>query len=388
MEDIFATGFSFRNAGNQEGAIVERIAQLKPLQGEGFNGILTNFLRYVGLLGYQGFQIILIACGFILALIAHNQPKTQWDYRSHIHIIVRIGTQWFLVHLICIGMFIITKRGLDPGEWETWASLFGIRLLPKTMYHFTPSWWFFGLLLQLYLLSPLLFRLLKSFGRLWFAVTVIGGSIVIRLAGLLVFDELLDWWSRGALFISRLPEFAFGMVLADLYFSQKRIVTRNNRKIIIAVLLIIYLVGILLTFTLIGMSIAFLFTGGALFLLLLFILSSRRIYKPGLFRWCGKKASPLYLTHHPIILVLVGTSLLRDSVYQEVLLLVLVFSVVLCSSIILDWISKVLPKTLVSWKQIGGGSEIVKRLALIGIAFYIELDCLKKKHIIVIRIGT
>ena len=53
-----------------------------------------------------------------------------------------------------------------------------------------------------------------------FLLVTLGVSLAIRTIGLWVFADLvpewnyLDAWARGAVFVTRLPEFVFGMALA------------------------------------------------------------------------------------------------------------------------------------------------------------------------------
>jgi len=100
-----------------------------------------------------------------------------------------------------------------PWDGRFWLDLIGWRVTPSTMYYLVPAWWFIALLAQLYLVYPLLYRLLARWGirKYWL---VIGGAVVVKLAGLLVFDDYLEAWSLGVIFVTRLPEFAFGMLIA------------------------------------------------------------------------------------------------------------------------------------------------------------------------------
>jgi len=94
------------------------------------------------------------------------------------------------------------------------------RVSTSTIYHLVPAWWFIALLLQLYLVFPLLYRLLDRLGSRW-PWLLVGAGVAIKLGGLLVFDDYLDAWSRGAIFLTRLPEFALGMLVA-LWLSRQR----------------------------------------------------------------------------------------------------------------------------------------------------------------------
>ncbi len=105
------------------------------------------------------------------------------------------------------------------------------------MYYFAPAWWFIGLILQLYLVFPLLVVLLRRLGAGRFLVLTLSTSLVIRLAGLYAFHSYLDAWSRGAVFITRLPEFVLGMALAWWWRTRSRAMDRrlrNGRTLVLA----------------------------------------------------------------------------------------------------------------------------------------------------------
>ena len=88
---------------------------------------------------------------------------------------------------------------------------------PDTMfYYLVPAWWYFGLLIQLYLVFPLLYRLLQKLGPAWYLAV----SIVATVATRSLLADVLHAngnYGQGALFLGRLWEFATGMVLAYYY---------------------------------------------------------------------------------------------------------------------------------------------------------------------------
>ena len=83
-------------------------------------------------------------------------------------------------------------------------------------YYFNPALWYFGLLLQLYLVFPLLFRLLQRLGVgafLFIAAVVTFGCRYFLLCVMPVNGDVV----QGAFFVPRLWEFAFGMAAGWLY---------------------------------------------------------------------------------------------------------------------------------------------------------------------------
>ncbi len=207
--------------------------------------------------------------------------------------------------------FVILGVGLNPASWRTVASILGLRMIPGVLYYFAPAWWYIGLVLQLYAVFPYLFKLLKKLRPLPFLAVVGGGGVLIRGMGLLLFSvyapEYLDWWSRGAVFVSRLGEFAFGMFFAVVFAERRELVERLTRgRWAVLGWALLYVLGNFLSFFLLGMSVAFVLTGASAFVLLYRIGNH---WRPWALRWVGSNSYPIFLVHHPVIIYLVPASL-------------------------------------------------------------------------------
>jgi peptidoglycan/LPS O-acetylase OafA/YrhL len=87
-------------------------------------------------------------------------------------------------------------------------------------YYINPAWWYFGLLVELYLVFPLLFRLLQKIGPMKFLL-VCGAATIISRYFLLKVIGAHGYYVQGAFFGSRLWEFAAGMVLGWFYRRQQ-----------------------------------------------------------------------------------------------------------------------------------------------------------------------
>jgi peptidoglycan/LPS O-acetylase OafA/YrhL len=295
--------------------LADRIGQLAPVSGTGWADLPLNLFRYIGWTGDQGVQVFLILSGFGLAWglagRAAGSLSTAAFYRRRL---ARIYPTWWAAHLalIALAAFFGWFRIRDPAVP---LSLLGIRILPDHLYALTPAWWFVGLLLQLYLVFPWLWRLLVRVGPARFLLLVLGLSFVIRGAGLLYFDGYLDAWSRGAIFVTRLPEFAFGMALASWMGDRPAATAErlsSGRAVLGAVLL--YPVGIALSLDLAGMAFAPFVLGLSAFVLLLAGLTRVGPAIPGLcgaLRWVGLHSYALYLTHQPCLEHLVPRNGLR-----------------------------------------------------------------------------
>lgn len=122
---------------------------------------------------------------------------------------------WF-AHLIFLFAPWIAQA--EPIDYRFLVSLAGIRAYPMEMiiFYANPSWWFFWLILQLYLVYPLILWVFRRTNPWVFLVLMLGLTIFGRWLILFVWE---DWRGMiiGGFFIARLGEFVLGMGLAALY---------------------------------------------------------------------------------------------------------------------------------------------------------------------------
>jgi lysophospholipase L1-like esterase len=103
---------------------------------------------------------------------------------------------------------------LGPGLKSLVLSLPGLRLTPSSLYSVSSSWWFVSLLIQCYLVFPLLWKLERRWGTTAFLCGACALGFAARAAGLLMLRDAMDPWLRGMIFVTRLPEFALGIAFA------------------------------------------------------------------------------------------------------------------------------------------------------------------------------
>ncbi len=303
------------NPSDAWGSLSARWHQLEPLSGHGLADIPLNALRWTGWSGDQGVQLFLIASGFgltwgVIARFGERPVPLGWFYRRRM---ARLYPLWIGVNLLFILAWVLTSRGLALNEPRTFLGLAGIRVTPSQLYYFAPAWWFIGLLIQLYLVFPLLWRLLRARGPLWLLAVSIVVCCSARAAGLLLFDGYIDAWSRGAIFVTRLPEFVLGISVAVWMSRDSERVTSilTARRTLLAAVGV-YVLGTLLSLTLLGMAIAPLLLGSAAFVLLfaaLHRLGRRAGRAARATSWTGRHSYSLYLVHHPLVLALVPAGL-------------------------------------------------------------------------------
>ncbi len=288
-----------------------RIAQFAPVHGMGVLTWPLTVIRDLGWFGDQGVTLFLILSGFGLThgLLARATPLTLAVPAFYRRRAFRIMPLWWGAHVLFLPFGILAGT-MTPGNWQFYASLAGLRFLPSVFYFFSPAWWYIGLLLQLYLFYPFLWRLMRARG----AATLFGvgcaiGFGAIALGPHLFHNGYLDAWQRGAFFPTRLPEFTLGMALGAWWF---RCPLRTEAFLYSPVTplagVLVYCVGTVLSFTLSGMIVAPLLLGAGAFAILFPVVAQPARGDDPVQR-VGRHSYSLYLVHDPLITVLVPASL-------------------------------------------------------------------------------
>ncbi|GAB4111084.1 MAG: hypothetical protein Fur005_26240 [Roseiflexaceae bacterium] len=290
----------------------QRLAQLVPLSGNGWWDVPLNLLRYVGWFGDQGVQLFLIASGFGLTWSLLQRGDAPLDLRQfYQRRLLRIYPHYWLAH----GMFVLLALATPLAIWLTqphfYASLLGLRFTPGLLYWFSPSWWYFTLILQLYLIFPLLWWALRRFGPLQLLLLACLIGFAARALGVIQLTTWSDAWLRGMFFPTRLPEFVFGMSFAAiLRQAPDWIDNRLRSPLVLFGAALGWLAGMALALTEYGMIIAPLMLGVALWVLLYALfggLHARRTSSTSaaIWEWLDRRSYALFLTHHPPLLLLI-----------------------------------------------------------------------------------
>lgn len=175
------------------------------------------------LLGYHGVGVFIVLSGFTLSysLSRKGTAPTAWGawYRSRV---LRLFPLYWTAHLIYLLSPPQARR--YPIDYRFILSLLGDRVypLPDMSYYANAAWWFFGLLLQLYLVFPALHWLRQRVGTGWFLAT---SAMVTAVSRYLLLFPLGSEYSGallgGALFTCRLFEFTAGMVMGAAYARHR-----------------------------------------------------------------------------------------------------------------------------------------------------------------------
>ncbi len=166
-------------------------------------------------LGSQAVAVFLLLSGFGLTYALGTSPRPAAGWRAwYRQRLLRLFPMYWVANLVWLVSPFVARA--DPVDWRFFASLAGDRVWPPELFYYAnPAWWFFGLIVQLYLVFPLLAALLHRLGPALF----LGGAAAFTIASrwlLLDVIEANGIFVQGAFFGSRLWEFAAGMSLALL----------------------------------------------------------------------------------------------------------------------------------------------------------------------------
>ncbi|HYA42414.1 MAG TPA: acyltransferase [Syntrophobacteraceae bacterium] len=166
--------------------------------------------------GAQGVGVFILASGFGLtySLVIRGGVRDSWSiwYGRRLR---RLLPVYWLAHLV----FLVSPFAVlhDPVDYRFLLSFLGDRVYPvdKMFFYFVPAWWFLGLLIELYIVFPLLYELMQRLGP----VKYLGLCILSSSAARYIMGSVLQangYYEMGAFFVCRLWEFGAGMALGKL----------------------------------------------------------------------------------------------------------------------------------------------------------------------------
>lgn len=165
-------------------------------------------------LGFHAVGVFLLLSGFGLTFTLAATPSNGWGtwYRRRL---LRLFPMYWVAHLIYFVSPFVARP--EPIDYRFLLSALGDRVYPiyTIFYYANPAWWYFGLLLQLYVIFPVLFRLLQILGTARFLLLCGGFTLVTRYVIVNVIP-LPGAYVQGAFFGARLWEFAAGMALGSM----------------------------------------------------------------------------------------------------------------------------------------------------------------------------
>jgi peptidoglycan/LPS O-acetylase OafA/YrhL len=169
-------------------------------------------------LGFHAVGVFIILSGWTLMQSTTRHADagviswTAW-YRARL---LRLYPMYWVAHLVYLVSPFVAR--LEPVDDRIILSLLGLRFIDIQMnfMYLNAAWWYFSMLIQFYLIFPLLFWTARRVGPLMFLLIGCAAGFFARYV-LLVLWPQNGLWVLGGFAICRLPEFALGMSLAMWY---------------------------------------------------------------------------------------------------------------------------------------------------------------------------
>ncbi|MDQ2766436.1 MAG: acyltransferase family protein, partial [Gemmatimonadota bacterium] len=304
LVEEFGPGPWFTNPENAWPTLAVRLHSIVPPGAT----LFVQTVRAAGWLGDAAPGVFILASGVGLTLSALADPASTLDARSfYRRRLLRLFPLYIAMHFV-----VLAGSLLVPGNVESFAglrtmlSLAGVRALPGTFFHISPSWWFVWLILQLYIVYPYLFRALRTLGPTTFFAAALVATIAARGIGLELPRGRYAWLT-GLFFASRLAEFAVGMVLAQMIVSRREAArtaapAAPSTLAIFAMSLPCYLLGLLASFTLPGALVSNLLVTVGMTGIFWAVWQSVLRPEPLLAssaQWLGRRSYAVFLLHQP-----------------------------------------------------------------------------------------
>ncbi len=165
-------------------------------------------------LGHYGVQMFIFISGFGLALSISNKPKTYGtfilDRLKKIYPLVIIAFVFYFFSTIIMNYRLVTLQEMRSFGYKF---LFIHTFIPKEGLSVCGPWWFFGLIMQLYLLFPLIYKLIIRYNIKAFLI------ICLISYSLIYLEQFSDIFPNDFFilqnFPGHLPEFCLGILFVN-----------------------------------------------------------------------------------------------------------------------------------------------------------------------------
>src|SRR3989440_12516885 len=200
---------------------------LPPADWSGLATSALTILRMVWLkisgIGFHAVGVFIILSGWALMASTENRAESgllKWGswYRARF---LRLYPMYWVAHLVYLVSPFVAR--LEPVDSRIILSLLGLRFIDISMnfMYLNAAWWYFSMLIQFYLIFPLLFWAAKKFGAWIFLLIACALGFFVRYLMLDVYPQD-GLWILGGFAICRLPEFALGMALGMWHVGSTR----------------------------------------------------------------------------------------------------------------------------------------------------------------------
>lgn len=304
--ESFGGGPWFSNPTNNWPDFSTRMATIFPPDVS----LVNRVIKFLGWLGDMGPGVFLLLSGFTLTISALKKPLQPTQF--YLKRLLRIYPLYIAIHIfILIVAKLWFKWDIHFFSGSTLLSLAGLRFKDSIFFYINPSWWFIWTIVQLYVLFPFLFILLKNKGTKIFLAATLAITLLSRaygVAGIGFHGDLYNWMT-GIFAGTRLFEFTFGMYLGYLFFNNdaalNKLLSNKGRLFIISAG--VYLLGFVCSWTYVGSIVSnILITIGlsGLFYCIFETLFKKDGALKNAVVWIGKNSFSVFLLHQPFLMYL------------------------------------------------------------------------------------
>src|SRR5256714_8412633 len=170
-------------------------AQFAPADWSSRAASVTTILRVVWLkvagIGVDAVGVFIIRSGWALMESAGRRAESgslKWGgwYRARF---LRLYPMYWVAHLVYLVSPFVAR--LEPVDSRIILSLLGLRFIDITMnfMYLNAAWWYFSMLLQFYLIFPLLFWAARRFGPFTFLLMACALGFFFRYLILVVYPQ-------------------------------------------------------------------------------------------------------------------------------------------------------------------------------------------------------
>jgi peptidoglycan/LPS O-acetylase OafA/YrhL len=302
-------------------------------------------------LGFLAVGVFIILSGWTLMQSTARRAESgaiAWGtwYRARF---LRLYPMYWVAHLVYLLSPFVAR--LEPVDSRIVLSLLGLRFIDIQMnfMYLNAAWWYFSMLIQFYLIFPLLFWAARRLGPWRFLLIACAAGFFARYILLVVWPQN-GLWVLGGFAICRLPELALGMSLAMWHTqSAARLEWFLLRGAGFVVGLILYPAALLLYHGATAYVFVDFATGACCFLEIVGIAGLILLFKglANVFGLVGLYSYGLYLIHQPYVIWL-GLRIREQPIWLFLLIAVATLAMLSAWGMLLEKATNTLVNKLVS----------------------------------------
>jgi peptidoglycan/LPS O-acetylase OafA/YrhL len=328
---------------------------LAPADWSGLAASALTIARLVWLkvsgLGFHAVGVFIILSGWTLMQSTARRAESgaiAWGtwYRARF---LRLYPMYWVAHLVYLLSPFVAR--LEPVDSRIILSLLGLRFIDIQMnfMYLNAAWWYFSMLIQFYLIFPLLFWAARRLGPLRFLLIACAAGFFARYLLLVIWPQN-GLWVLGGFAICRLPEIALGMSLAMWHSrSSARVEWFLLRGAGFVVGLLLYPAALLLYHGATAYVFVDFATGACCFLEIVGIAGLISLFKgpANIFGLVGLYSYGLYLIHQPYVIWL-GLRIREEPIWIFLLIAVATLAILSAWGMLLEKATNTLVNKLVS----------------------------------------